>query len=575
MPLTEYIARYKLWDLCMIPIIPKRKDPAIKWEQFQKRKPDEAELINWFTENEHNIAVVCGGISGNLVVLDFDDQELYAAFSNYWQEFYGMSIRDMTPIVQTGGGGYHVYLKAKQKPPLYHPVGDERRHIPDIQSEGGYVLAPPSIHPNSKPYKFLNPNVMTIHEVKSLSELAIDIPTRSSAPKSSEEPIGKGSRNATLAKMGGAMRRQGMPQSAIEVALLEVNATQCQPPLAVDEVAKIVKSMARYSPITNVPSMGWGGEEGGGEGYDSQAFGVIARKRDRNATESATTTATKPQQEPLSKVIEDWVASTSGWFDTPELDRELALISTAHKNNRREIMLRLEAKGILERHPKVNKQFRYVDPSITNLAFKTATNAGILPLRWPLGIEKYVNIFPGNMVVVAGSPNAGKTALLLNFIRKNQDNFEIRYYCSEMGAVELRDRLDKFSDMGIEDWKFEAIERAGDFADVLRPDCINIIDYLEMTTELFAINTHLTAISHKLGTGVALVALQKKMGAVFGRGQEFGMEKPKLYLSMDKGKLQIVKGKSWAKANVDPNGLKISFKIIDGCQFQVAGEWTW
>jgi hypothetical protein len=129
--------------------------------------------------------------------------------------------------------------------------------------------------------------------------------------------------------------------------------------------------------------------------------------------------------------------------------------------------------------------------------------------------------------------------------------------------------------MAIEDWHFEAIERAGDFADVIRPDCVNVVDYLEMTTELYLINTHLTAISHKLGSGLAIVAVQKKQDAKYGRGQEFGLEKPKLYLSMDRGKLTIVKGKSWATKNVDPHGLTVNFKIIGGCQFQATGEWDW
>jgi hypothetical protein len=94
-----------------------------------------------------------------------------------------------------------------------------------------------------------------------------------------------------------------------------------------------------------------------------------------------------------------------------------------------------------------------------------------------------------------------------------------------------------------------------------------------MTTELYLINTHLTAISHKQGSGLALVAVQKKLDAKYGRGQEFGLEKPKLYLSMDKGKLLIVKGKSWATKNVDPNGLQVTFKIVGGCQFEQTGKW--
>lgn len=129
--------------------------------------------------------------------------------------------------------------------------------------------------------------------------------------------------------------------------------------------------------------------------------------------------------------------------------------------------------------------------------------------------------------------------------------------------------------MAIEDWKFEALERSSDFQDVIRPDCINIIDYLEMTDELYLVNRYLTDIGHKIGTGLAIVALQKKQGAQFGRGQEFGLEKPKLYLSMDKGKLTIVKGKSWAQSKVDPHGLSVTFKVIGGCQFQVTRDWDW
>ena len=277
--------------------------------------------------------------------------------------------------------------------------------------------------------------------------------------------------------------------------------------------------------------------------------------------------------EGLAKRVRSWVQDTVGWWATEELDRDLGIADPRGKENRRKIILRLREDGVIEAHPKINKQWRFVNTRVTNLNFKTASNAGILPVRWPLEIEKYVNLFPGNIAVVAGSPNAGKTALLLNFIRLNQDRFPIYYFCSEMGPVELRDRLDKFPGMDIEDWHFEAIERASDFADVIRPDCVNVIDYLEMTTELYLINTHLTAISHKQGSGLALVAVQKKLDAKYGRGQEFGLEKPKLYLSMDKGKLLIVKGKSWATKNVDPNGLQVTFKIVGGCQFEQTGKW--
>jgi hypothetical protein len=71
------------------------------------------------------------------------------------------------------------------------------------------------------------------------------------------------------------------------------------------------------------------------------------------------------------------------------------------------------------------------------------------------------------------------------------------------------------------------------------------------------------------------VALQKKIGAQLGRGAEFSLEKPRLYLSIDKGKLTIIKGKSWARKNVDPNGLSVNFKITGGCQFEITKAWDW
>jgi len=58
----------------------------------------------------------------------------------------------------------------------------------------------------------------------------------------------EGERNTYLASLAGSMRHRGMPQTAIEVALLDVNQRQCQPPLTEDEVRRIAKSVSRYQP---------------------------------------------------------------------------------------------------------------------------------------------------------------------------------------------------------------------------------------------------------------------------------------------------------------------------------------
>jgi len=58
----------------------------------------------------------------------------------------------------------------------------------------------------------------------------------------------EGSRNVTLASFAGTMRKRGISESAICVALLEENKAKCDPPLPDDEVRAIAKSVSRYEP---------------------------------------------------------------------------------------------------------------------------------------------------------------------------------------------------------------------------------------------------------------------------------------------------------------------------------------
>jgi len=508
-----------------------------------------------------------GLVTDGLVVLDFDSKHGGAESKTVIETKYGQLPR--TRIHRTGGGGLHYIYRNPNGTDIRNAVGLGGYQGVDLRANGGYIVAPPSPHESGARYEVIDDS-----EIAPAPVWLMGLTTKKQMTQAETipegQPIPEGQRNATLASLAGTMRHPGMTQPAIEAALLAENATRCQPPLSEDEVKAIAQSVARYSPngIRNNMYM-----------YNTNVTNSAECERYKNVTENVTPTRETEsetlQAEKLSERVLDWIKGTGGWWATEELDKDLGLTSASHKNNRRLILYRLKEQGVIEQHPKINKQFRYVNTRVTSLTFKTATNTGVLPVKWPLGIERYVNLFPGNIAVVAGSPNAGKTALLLNFIYQNQNNFPIYYLCSEMGAVELRDRLDKFPGIAIEDWHFEAIERAGDFGDVIRPDCVNVIDYLEMTTELYLINTHLTAISHKLGSGLAIVAVQKKQDAKYGRGQEFGLEKPKLYLSLDRGKLQIVKGKSWATKNVDPHGLTVNFKIIGGCQFQATGKWDW
>ena len=127
--------------------------------------------------------------------------------------------------------------------------------------------------------------------------------------------------------------------------------------------------------------------------------------------------------------------------------------------------------------------------------------------------------------------------------------------------------------MDLQDWNFEAEERSSNFADVIRPSCLNIIDYLEISDNFYMVAEYLKQIHDKLDGGIAIVALQKDPKADQGRGGTFGLEKPRLYLNMDAGIIKIRKAKNWTHPEQNPNGLVLNYKLVAGCKFIVTNNW--
>jgi hypothetical protein len=62
------------------------------------------------------------------------------------------------------------------------------------------------------------------------------------------DAIPQGSRNAHLTSLAGSMRKRGMVEASITVALLAENAARCRPPLPESDIRRIAKSVGRYAP---------------------------------------------------------------------------------------------------------------------------------------------------------------------------------------------------------------------------------------------------------------------------------------------------------------------------------------
>jgi hypothetical protein len=129
--------------IAAIPCGTHSKTAAIKWLPFQSRLPSDIELKRWFRfmpSLQRNLAIITGW--QGLTVIDFDS---LAAFAS-WYSMYPLQ----TYMVATGRG-IHVYLSVKELVKSCKIEG-----LADIKAQGGYVLAPPSVHPSGAVYQVVN-----------------------------------------------------------------------------------------------------------------------------------------------------------------------------------------------------------------------------------------------------------------------------------------------------------------------------------------------------------------------------------------------------------------------------------
>lgn len=178
---------YAALGLSVIPLDGKR--PALKsWTQFQHERADEQMIRSWTFDN---IGIVCGVVSGSLVVLDLDGAAGYPAFA---ATFPGLA---ETYTVASGGGiGKHAYFYANHLPPSVKAMGTPIGNL-ELCGEGRQIVAPPSVHPTTgQPYRV--EQVRDILRVSDLAELAAWIdafkprqPVREWLPPKISAPIGE------------------------------------------------------------------------------------------------------------------------------------------------------------------------------------------------------------------------------------------------------------------------------------------------------------------------------------------------------------------------------------------------
>ncbi|MEQ8816346.1 MAG: bifunctional DNA primase/polymerase [Thalassobaculum sp.] len=230
----------------VVALRPRDKRPLVAWEPLQHERPAEAEVLGWFRSRpDANVGIVTGAVSG-LVVLDVDPK--HGGEESLEQLVRGHEPLRPTVEAITGGGGRHLYFR--------HPgpeVGNRAGLRPglDIRGDGGYIVAPPSVHPNGSRYVWRDGRAPDDLRPAPLPFWLLDPhegrPGRSQADWRMlvREGVPEGRRNSTIASLTGHLLWHGVdPEVALEL-MLAWNRLRCRPPLDDAEVAQVVGNISR------------------------------------------------------------------------------------------------------------------------------------------------------------------------------------------------------------------------------------------------------------------------------------------------------------------------------------------
>ena len=211
-------------------VIPVRtnKKPYVRWKQYRRRLATKKEVTSWWKQwPDANVGIITGKLS-KIIVIDCDSAVATSRFLESFPEARA------TRQVSTGReSGQHFYFRYEEG--IRKHVGTILGDQIDIQSEGGFVVAPPSIHANGKQYTEINYYAVSPLPPQLLAILRNGDVTVARHKNESDigitKTIKQGQRNARLTSLAGKLRREGLSPKVIYAALQVENSLSCDPPL--------------------------------------------------------------------------------------------------------------------------------------------------------------------------------------------------------------------------------------------------------------------------------------------------------------------------------------------------------
>ena len=231
----------------VVPLRAGTKAPDIIWKRYQEVKPTDEELQDWFGLQDRGLGIITGRPSG-IVVLDCDPGHGGSA------SLASVGLQGDKATVRTGGGGCHFYF---QYPPTVRGIRNFTGRLPglDLRGDGGFVVAPPSVHPTTgERYKWvdgipLNPLPLIPQSVLSLCEPPTErIYTRCATGlyygDIKLEPAVEGMRNNAAARLAGKLIGLGLSENRA-MGIMELWNSDNSPPLETEELASVYRSIKR------------------------------------------------------------------------------------------------------------------------------------------------------------------------------------------------------------------------------------------------------------------------------------------------------------------------------------------
>ncbi|EXG84088.1 bifunctional DNA primase/polymerase family protein [Clostridium sp. ASBs410] len=269
--MKDHALHYARLGLAVFPIRPRSKQPLTA-HGFKDASKDQQHIDQWWSRwPDANIGIATGSVSGGLVVIDLDIDDTKGIDGRVtlreWEAQHG-KLPDDTWVAITGRGGCHYF---------YHDTSIVRNRTGiykgiDVRGEGGYIVAPPSVHPNGNTYIWeQDPILYSLAEANGIVFNFLNPPVISERksfrmPEQMPKQIPEGERTSALISMIGSSKAKGWSDKAIRSAIRSENEARCTPPLTDDELEKFVFPALNRGWEVTAPyyqsSSGMNGEDG-------------------------------------------------------------------------------------------------------------------------------------------------------------------------------------------------------------------------------------------------------------------------------------------------------------------------